>query len=80
MTGSKLKEKFTWFFRMTEEDHRASEALGAVLVKDLVFRIGIEAVLACLWAACGQATFAMVWLAIVIPAEFGEVVNVQSDA
>ncbi len=77
MTGSKLKEKFTWFFRMTEEDHRASEALGAVLVKDLVFRIGIELVLVVLWALCGQVEFALIWLALVVPAEFGEVVLEQ---
>ena len=70
MTGSKLKEKFTWFFRMTEEDHRASEALGAVLVKDLVFRIGIELVLVVLWALCGQVEFALIWLALAL-AELG---------
>ncbi len=77
MTGSKLKDLFVWFFRMTEDDHRASEALGAVLVKDLIFRIGIELVLVLLWALCGQVEFALIWLALVVPAEFGEVVLEQ---
>lgn len=61
-----------WLFSLTGEDYRRADALADVLMKDLVFRLLIEAVLAVLFAFCGLPVFALVWLALIIPAEFGE--------
>ena len=57
------------FFRMTEDDFLASEALGETLLKDFAFRIIIELFLGLLFAWTGEVTLAIVWLILVIPAE-----------
>ena len=72
--GEPLKKVLRWFFTMTEEDRKAADALGMVLTKDLVFRLLIELTLASLYIWIGEVWFAAIWLSLIIPAEFGEII------
>ena len=62
------------FFTMTEHDVRSAMALTQVLVKDLAFRLSIESAIAALFLWIGEFQLTAIWLLMVIPSEFAEVI------
>ena len=61
-------------FSFTEEDFNSAMAMSRVLVQDLVFRLGIELVLAALFLWAGRPVLAGFWLLAIIPSELAEVI------
>ena len=59
---------------MTEHDVRSAMALTQVLVKDLAFRLSIESAIAALFLWIGEFQLTAIWLLMVIPSEFAEVI------
>lgn len=70
---SRLIKTIQHFFRLSEEDYIDAEAMSSVLVKDLIFRLTIEFVLASLFVAIGRPWLAFFWLVAIIPSELAEV-------
>lgn len=70
---SRLTKSVQNFFRLSEEDFIDAEAMSSVLVKDLIFRLTTEFVLAALFVGIGRPMLALVWMLAILPSELSEV-------